>query len=79
MNPIVCRNTNRLERLFSEGSIMNRFSTEDVKVYRTWLRRTAAIYAGLVVLAAAAVTTLAVTGAPTSATYLAAAVSLSSP
>jgi hypothetical protein len=58
---------------------MNRLSAEDVAVYRTWLRRTAAIYAGLVVLAATAVATLTITGAPTSATYLAAAVGLSSP
>jgi hypothetical protein len=58
---------------------MRHLNAEDIKIYRTWLRRSAAIYGGLVLFGAAAIATLAVTKAPTAATYLAASVGLASP
>ncbi len=58
---------------------MRHLNAEDIDIYRAWLRRTAAIYGGLVLLGAGAIATLAVTKAPTAATYLAAAVGLVSP
>jgi hypothetical protein len=48
---------------------------EDVKIYKAWLRRTAAVYAGLVLFGAVAVVTVAITKGQTADTYLAAATS----
>ena len=58
---------------------MRQFDADDIKVYKAWLRRTAAIYAGLILVGAAAIGTLAITNSPTVATYLATAVNFASP
>jgi hypothetical protein len=62
-----------------QGTAMRHLNAVDINIYRAWLRRTAAVYAGLVLFGAAAIATLAVTKAPTAASYLAASVSLVSP
>jgi hypothetical protein len=54
------------------GNTMRYVNIEDRKAYRTWMRRSAAMYGALVLLIAAGVTTLAVTNAPTTTTDLAA-------
>jgi hypothetical protein len=55
------------------------FDADDVKVYKAWLRRTLAVYAGMVLLGAATIAAFALTEGPTAATYLASALSLASP
>jgi hypothetical protein len=54
-------------------------NAEDVKIYKAWLRRTAAVYAGLVLFGAAAVATLAITKGPSADTHLAIAISQAAP
>jgi hypothetical protein len=58
---------------------MSNFNADDVKVYKAWLRRTLAVYAGMVLLGAATIAAFALTEGPTAATYLAAALSLAAP
>jgi hypothetical protein len=58
---------------------MPHFDTDDVKTYKAWLHRTLAVYAGMVMLGAATIAAFALTEGPTAATYLASALSLSSP
>jgi hypothetical protein len=58
---------------------MRYVNIEDRKAYRTWMRRSAAMYGALVLLIAAGVTTLAVTHAPTAANDLVAAANLLAP
>ena len=56
-------------------TMRRQLDAEDFKIYKAWLRRTAAVYAGLVLFGAAAVVTLAVTKPPIAASYLASATS----
>jgi hypothetical protein len=58
---------------------MSNFDAEDTKIYDAWLRRTLAIYAGIVVLAGATIAVFALTEGPTAATYLATALNLAAP
>ena len=58
---------------------MSDFDTDDVKVYRAWLRRTLAVYAGMLMLGAATIAAFALTEGPNSARFLATALSLSAP
>jgi hypothetical protein len=63
----------------SERIDMNNFDADDVKVYKGWLRRTLAVYAGMLVLGAATIAAFALTEGPNSARFLATALSLSAP
>jgi hypothetical protein len=56
---------------------MSNFDADDVKVYRGWLRRTLAVYAGILLLGAAAIAAFALTQGPNSHRFLANALSLS--
>lgn len=58
---------------------MRQLDADDVRVYKAWHRRTAAIYAGLVLFGAVVIATISVTKVPTASTYLAAAITLASP
>jgi hypothetical protein len=58
---------------------MPQFNADDMKIYKAWLRRTLAVYAGMVALGAATIAAFALTEGPTAATYLAMAVGLSAP
>jgi hypothetical protein len=58
---------------------MSNFDADDVKVYRAWLRRTLAVYAGMLVLGAATIAAFALTEGPNSARILATALSLTVP
>jgi hypothetical protein len=60
-----------------EVTEMSDFDADDVKVYRAWLRRTLAVYAGMLLLGAATIAAFAVTEGPNSARILATAFSLS--
>jgi hypothetical protein len=56
---------------------MSNFDADDVKVYKAWLRRTLAVYAGILLLGAATIAAFALTQGPNSAHFLATALSLS--
>jgi hypothetical protein len=58
---------------------MSNFDADDMKALRSWLRRTLAVYAAIVLLAAATIAAFALTEGPNAATYLASALSLSVP
>lgn len=58
---------------------MSNFDADDMKVYRAWLRRTLAIYAGIVLLAGGTIALFALTEGPTAAGYLATALNLAAP
>ena len=58
---------------------MSNFDADDVTVYRAWLRRTLAIYAGIVLLAGGTIAVFALTQGPTAASYLATAMNLAAP
>jgi hypothetical protein len=58
---------------------MSNFDTDDVKVYKAWLRRTVAVYAGILLLGAATIAAFALTQGPNSTRFLATALSLSAP
>jgi hypothetical protein len=58
---------------------MSNFDADDVKVYKGWLRRTLAVYAGMFLLGAATIAAFALTQGPNSARILATALSLSAP
>jgi hypothetical protein len=58
---------------------MSNFDADDVKVYRAWLRRTLAVYAGMLLLGAATIAAFALTEGPNSARVLATALSLTAP
>jgi hypothetical protein len=56
---------------------MSNFDADDV--YKGWLRRTLAVYAGMLLLGAATIAAFALTEGPNSARILATALSLSAP
>ena len=58
---------------------MSNFDADDMNVYKGWLRRTLAVYAGIALLGAAAIAAFALTEGPSAATYLASALSLAPP
>jgi hypothetical protein len=58
---------------------MSNFDADDVKIYKGWLRRTLALYAGMLLLGAATIAAFALTQGPNSARFLATALSLSTP
>jgi hypothetical protein len=58
---------------------MSNFDTDDVKLYKAWLRRTLAVYAGILLLGAATIAAFALTEGPNSARFFASALSLSAP
>jgi hypothetical protein len=58
---------------------MSNFDTDDVKVYKAWLRRTLAVYAGMLLLGAATIAAFALTQGPNSARVLATVLNLSPP
>ncbi len=58
---------------------MTNFDADDVKVYKGWLRRTLAVYAGMLLLGAATIAAFALTSGPNSARILATALSLTAP
>jgi hypothetical protein len=58
---------------------MRDLNTDHVTIYKAWLRRTLAVYAGIIMLGAATIAVFALTEEPTAATYLASALSLSAP
>jgi hypothetical protein len=62
-----------------EGIEMSNFDDDDVKVYRAWLRRTLAVYAGMLLLGVATIAAVALTQGPNSARTLAHVLSLSTP
>jgi hypothetical protein len=66
-------------KIAGPGITMRHFNAEDEKVHKAWLRPTAFAHGGLVLLAVATVTTLAVTHAPTASSYLVAATGLGAP
>jgi hypothetical protein len=58
---------------------MSNFNADDTKVYEAWLRRTLAIYAGIVLLAGGTIAVFALTEGPTAVSYLATALNLAAP
>jgi hypothetical protein len=58
---------------------MRHLDTEDLEIYKAWLRRMAVVYGGLVLFGAATIFTLAVVKGPTAATYMAAAIGMAAP
>jgi hypothetical protein len=58
---------------------MSNFDTDDANVYKGWLLRTLAVYAGMFVLGIATIAAFALTQGPDSARVLATVLSLSAP
>jgi hypothetical protein len=58
---------------------MSNFDADDVKIYKGWLYRTLALYAGMLLLGAVTIAAFALTQGPNSARFLATALSFSTP